>query len=95
MLDAALVKESVSLPIAIELGGIEVLKLFVDISLGIAIVLEVSIAQQVERSKLHVAHISELPTSRVGLIERRGRMHFAVTSAFIQLIEDQQDHKKI
>ena len=78
-----------------ELGGIEVLKRFVEIGLGLAIVPEVAIAQEVEWGQFHAVHISELPASRVGLIERRGRMRFAVTSAFIQLIGDQLDHKKI
>ena len=78
-----------------ELGGIEVVKRFVEIGLGLAIVPEVSVAQEVERGQLHAVHISGLPASRVGWIERRGRMRFAVTSAFIQLIGDQLDHKKI
>ncbi len=95
LLDAALVKQSVSPPIAMELGGIEVLKRFVEIGLGLAIVPQVAVAQEVERGQLHTVHISGLPASRVGLIERRGRMRSAATNAFIQLIEDQLAHKKI
>ena len=95
LLDAALVKEKVSPPIAMELGGIEVLKRFVEIGLGLAIVPEVAVAQEVERGQLHAVQISGLSASRVGWIERRGRMRSAATSAFIQLIENQLAHKKI
>ena len=95
LLDSALIKESVSPPIAMELGGIEVLKRFVEIGLGLAIVPQVAVAQEVKRCQLHAVKISGLPASRVGWIERRGRMRSAATSAFIQLIGDQLDHKKI
>ena len=94
MLDAALVKKSVSLPIAMELGGIEVLKRFVEIGLGLAIVPEVAIAQEVEQGQLHAVHILGLPASCVVWIERRGQVRSAATSAFIQLIGYQLDHKK-
>jgi len=58
LLDIALVKESVSQPIAMELGGIELLKQFVEIGLGLAIVPQVAVAQKDKRGRLHAVHIS-------------------------------------
>ena len=95
LLDVALLKENVSPPIAMELGGIEVLKRFVEIGLGLAIVPQVAIAQEVKRGQLHAVQVSGLPASPVGWIVRRGRMRSAATNAFIQLIEYQLAHKKI
>ena len=95
LLDVALVKENVSPPIAMELGGIEVLKRFVEIGLGLAIVPQVAVAQEVKRGQLHAVQVSGLPASPVGWIVRRGRMRSAATNAFIQLIEYQLAHKKI
>ena len=65
LLDVSLVKESVSPPIAMELGGIEVLKRFVEIGLGLAIIPQVAVAQEVKRGQLRAVQISGLPASRV------------------------------
>ena len=95
LLDAALVKGHVCPLIAMELGGIEVLKRFVEIGLGLAVVPQVAIAAEVERGQLHAIRLTGLPASRVGWIERRGRMRSAAASAFIELIEAQLANRKV
>ena len=95
LLDAALVKGRVCPPIAMELGGIEVLKRFVEIGLGLAVVPQVAIAAEVERGQLHAIRLTGLPASRVGWIERRGRVRSAAASAFIELIEAQLANGKV
>ena len=95
LLDAALVKGRVCPAIAMELGGIEVLKRFVEIGLGLAVVPEVAIAAEVERGQLHAIRLTGLPASRVGWIERRGRVRSAAACAFIELIEAQLANRKV
>ena len=95
LLDAALVKGRVCPSIAMELGGIEVLKRFVEIGLGLAVVPQVAIAAEVERGQLHAIRLTGLPASRVGWIERRGRVRSAAASAFIELIEAQLANGKV
>tara|TARA_B100000676_G_scaffold238540_1_gene238947 strand:- start:129 stop:482 length:354 start_codon:yes stop_codon:yes gene_type:complete len=95
LLDAALVKGGVCPAIAMELGGIEVLKRFVEIGLGLAVVPQVAIAAEVERGQLHAIRLTGLPASRVGWIERRGRVRSAAASAFIELIEAQLANGKV
>lgn len=95
LLEAAFVEGGMCPLVAMELGGIEVLKRFVEIGLGIAIVPQVAVAQEVERGQLHAVQITGLPASRVGWIERRGRVRSAAASAFVQLIEAQLAKKRI
>jgi DNA-binding transcriptional LysR family regulator len=95
LLDAALSERDVHPQIAMELGGIEVLKRFVEIGLGLAIVPQIAVVGEVERGQLHAVEVAGLPAGEVGLIERRGRLRSAAASAFVELIESQLADQRI
>lgn len=95
LLDAALAERQLQPQIAMELGSIEVLKRFVEIGLGIAIVPRVAIDVEVERGSLCAVRVDGLRAGQVGTIERRHRRPSAAAAAFIELIQAQLAGKKV
>ena len=77
------------------LGSIEVLKRFVEIGLGVAIVPQVAVEAEVERGSLRAVQVDGLSTGQVGIIERRHRRRSAAAAAFIELIQQQLAGKKV
>lgn len=95
LLDDALSARELHPQIAMELGSIEVLKRFVEIGLGVAIVPQVAVEAEVERGSLRAVQVDGLSTGQVGIIERRHRRRSAAAAAFIELIQQQLAGKKV
>jgi DNA-binding transcriptional LysR family regulator len=58
--------------IAMELGSIEVIKKFVEIGLGIAIVPEVAVKAEIESGRLSRLMVRGVPSRQVGIVKRTG-----------------------
>ena len=58
--------------IAMELGSIEVIKKFVEIGLGIAIVPEVAVEAELESGRLSRLNVRGVPSRQVGIVRRTG-----------------------
>lgn len=71
------------------LGSIEVLKRFVAIGLGIALVPEVAVAEEVATRQLAAVRVRGLAPRAVGLVERRGRRRSPAAAAFVELLREQ------
>ena len=72
LLDRILYEAGISVQVAMELGSIEVIKRFVEIGLGIAVVPEVAIREDVVSGRLHALRVEGLPATPVGLVRRSG-----------------------
>lgn len=70
------------------LGGIEVIKRFVEIGLGIALVPQVTVSREVEEGRLVVVQVRKLPPRSIGLVEHRGRRRAPATEAFLELLRE-------
>ena len=74
--------------VAMNLGGIEVIKRFVEIGLGIALVPQVTVGREVEEGRLIVVQVHKLPPRSIGLVEHRGRRRAPATEAFLELLRE-------
>ena len=72
--------------ICMELGSIEVIKRFVEIGLGIAIVPEVSVREEVKMGRLGAVRVEGLPVRQVGVVSRSHLSPAAKT--FLDLLKD-------
>lgn len=95
LLDAAFAERDLRPQIAMELGGIEVMKRFVEIGLGVALVPQVAVEVEVERGTLHALAVRGLAAREVGLVEHRGRRRSPATTAFVEILQAQLAHKKV
>ena len=68
------------------LGSIEVMKRFVAIGLGLAIVPRVAVEDEVRAGQVVAIPIHGLPIREIGLVERTGKRRSAATTAFLQLL---------
>lgn len=95
LLDAAFAERGLRPQIAMELGGIEVMKRFVEIGLGVALVPQVAVEVEVERGTLHAVAVRGLAARQVGLIEHRGRRRSPAATAFVEILQKQLARKKV
>jgi DNA-binding transcriptional LysR family regulator len=95
LLDQTFAQAGLSLEVAMNLGGIEVIKRFVEIGLGIAVVPQVAVERELAEGRLHAAGVRGLPPRQVGLLEHRGRRRAPAAAAFLELLRQQVAQKKI
>jgi len=81
-------QEEVELRTAMDLGSIEVLKRFVEIGMGVALVPQVAVAGEVEAGRLRAVEVRGLPRRAVGLVEHRGRRRSPAAAAFVGLLKE-------
>ena len=74
--------------VTMNLGSIEVIKRFVEIGFGVAIVPMIAIAQEVADGRLHPVAVRGLSPRQIGLIEHRGRRRSPAAAAFVELLSD-------
>jgi len=86
LLEAAFQQAGVPMQVAMNLGSIEVMKRFVAIGLGLAIVPRVAVEDEVRASQVVAIPIHGLPIREIGLVERTGKRRSAATTAFLQLL---------
>lgn len=72
--------------VAMNLGNIEVIKRFVAIGLGLAIVPRVAVMDEVRTGQLVAVSIHGLAVREIGLVERTGKRRSAAATAFLQLL---------
>ena len=68
------------------LGSIEVMKRFVAIGLGFAIVPRVAVADEVRTGQVIAIPIHGLPVREIGLVEHIEKPRSAAATAFLQLL---------
>jgi DNA-binding transcriptional LysR family regulator len=74
------------------LGSIEVMKRFVAIGLGIAIVPRVAVRDEVRTGRVVAIAIHGLPAREIGLVERTGKRRSAAATTFLQLLRAYISH---
>ncbi|MBI2504223.1 MAG: LysR family transcriptional regulator [Candidatus Latescibacteria bacterium] len=88
LLEEACRQEQVELRTAMDLGSIEVLKRFVEIGMGVALVPQVAVAAEVEAGRLRAVEVRGLPRRAIGLVEHRGRRRSPMAAAFVELLKE-------
>ena len=73
--------------VTMELGSIEVIKRFVEIGLGIAIVPEVAVRDEVTSGRLTALRVTGLPARQVGMVRREGGHLSRAAAAFLKFLE--------
>ena len=85
-MEAAFHQAGVPMQVAMNLGSIEVIKRFVAIGLGLAIVPHVAVMDEVRTGQVVAIPVHGLPVREIGLVERIGTRCSAAATAFLQLL---------
>ncbi len=86
LLDLAFQHAGVPMQVAMNLGSMEVIKRFVEIGLGVAIVPRVAVAEEVRQGRLTALPVAELPAREIGLVERKDTRRSPPAVAFLHLL---------
>jgi DNA-binding transcriptional LysR family regulator len=86
LLETAFQQAGVPMQVAMHLGSIEVIKRFVAIGLGLAIVPRVAVTDEVRTGQVVAVPIHGLPVREIGLVERTGKRRSAAATTFLQLL---------
>ncbi len=86
LLDEVFQRAGLALQVEMTLGGIEIIKRYVEIGLGIALVPEVAVAAEVAAGQVRAIEVAGLAKRQIGLIEHRGRRRLPATEAFLGLL---------
>ena len=86
LLDAMLRGARTAPSIAMELGSIEIIKRFVEIGFGVALVPRVSVADEVAAGRLAAVAARGVPRRSVGLVRHRGRPASPAAAALMELM---------
>ena len=87
LLDRIFTQADLKVHVAMELGSIEVIKRFVEIGQGIAIVPEVAVREEVKAGRLCAIHICDLPVREVGVVQRMGGFPSRAAEVFLEFLE--------
>lgn len=72
--------------VSMNLGSIEVIKRFVEIGFGVAIVPRIAIEPEVADGRLHSVAVRGLSPRPIGLVEHRGRQRSPAAAAFVAVL---------
>jgi DNA-binding transcriptional LysR family regulator len=86
LLDLAFQQAGVPMQVAMNLGSIEVIKRFVEIGLGVAIVPRVAVAEEVQQGRLAARPVEDLPARQIGVVERKDIRRSPPAVAFLHLL---------
>lgn len=86
LLDLAFKHAGVPMHVAMNLGSMEVIKRFVEIGLGVAIVPRVAVAEEVQRGRLAALPVEDLAGREIGLVERKDTRRSPPAVAFLHLL---------
>ena len=87
LLDRVFAQADLQAQVAMELGSIEVIKRFVEIGQGIAIVPEVAVREEVEAGRLCAMRLEGLPIREVGVVQRTGGYLSRAAEVFLEFLE--------
>ena len=93
LLDRVFLEAGLQAQIAMELGSIEVIKRFVEIGQGIAIVPEVAVREEVVSGRLRAVQVAGLPVREVGVVQRSGGHLSRAAEVFLAFLEDYVEEK--
>jgi len=86
LLDLAFQHAGVPMQVAMNLGSMEVIKRFVEIGLGVAIVPRVAVAAEIQQGRLAALPVTELPAREIGLVERKDTRRSPPAVVFLHLL---------
>lgn len=89
LLDAVLRGAGTTPAIVMELGSIEIIKRFVEIGFGVALVPQVSLADEVAAGRLAAVGARGVPRRSVGLVRHRGRPPSSAAAALMELMREE------
>ena len=95
LLEQAFHEAEMDMTASMSLGSIEVIKRFVEIGFGIAVVPAISVEVEAAAGRLVAISIRGLKTRSIGLVEHRGRRRSAATSALLQVIQKHLSGKRL
>jgi DNA-binding transcriptional LysR family regulator len=73
--------------VAMNLGGIDVIKRLVEIGLGVALVPWVAVREEVEADRLVAIRVRGMAPRQIGLVEHRGRRRRPSALAFLEIVK--------
>ena len=88
LLEEVFQRQGLALQVEMSLGGIEIIKRYVEIGLGIALVPEVAVEAEVSAGKVRAVQVNGLAKRQIGLIEHRQRRRSQATEAFLALLRE-------
>lgn len=88
LLDRVLQEAGLTAQVAMELGSIEVMKRFVEIGLGVALVPEVAVREDVLARKIAAVRVVDLPAREVGLVRRRSGHLSRAAEVFLDYLKN-------
>lgn len=88
LLDRVLMQENLQAKVAMELGSIEVIKRFVEIGQGVAIVPKVAVREEVHVGRLQAIQVAGLPVRQVGVVQRSNGYLSRAAEVFLGFLED-------
>jgi len=74
--------------VAMNLGAVEVIKRFVEIGLGIALVPQVTVREEVPQGRLAAVRVRGLGPRAIGLVEHRGRRRSPAAKTFLEMLRE-------
>ena len=83
-----LLRQTAQTPSIIELGSIEVIKRYVAIGLGIAVVPRLAVQEEVAASRLCVLALPWLPVRALGIVRRRSSYCTPAEQRFLAMLQD-------
>jgi DNA-binding transcriptional LysR family regulator len=86
LLDLAFQHAGVPMQVAMNLGSMEVIKRFVEIGLGVAIVPRVAVTEEVRQGRLAALPVEDLPARQIGLVERKDAHRSPAAIAFLHML---------
>lgn len=87
LLDRILLEAGLQAKVVMELGSIEVIKRFVEIGLGISLVPEVAVREEVRNKRLVAVRVDGLPGREVGVVLRRGGHLSRASEVFLEFLK--------
>ncbi len=88
LLEEAFIRANLELQPAMNLASIEVIKRFVEVGMGIALVPRMAVEKEAESGLLRSVRVRGLEPRVIGLIEHRGRRRSPAAQAFLDILRD-------
>ena len=86
LMDRSFLEAGLVADVAMELGSIEVMKRFVEIGLGIALVPKIAVSSEVREGRVVAGRVADLPIRRVGVVKRAGARLSQAAEVFLQFL---------
>lgn len=87
MLNQTLAQANLTPGTVMQVGSIEVIKRYVEIGLGISVVPRLNAEHEIQAGQLHAIQLDWLPTSLVGIIQRRKGYFSPAGRAFLDMLK--------